>query len=57
MYLVKYQLLLTSIYSFLTQLREHQVFLFPQFATEVAIIILRIDDMIKLIKDESQNAD
>ncbi|KAG4954088.1 hypothetical protein JHK87_039682 [Glycine soja] len=32
-------------------------FSFPQFATEVAITILRIDDMIKLIKDESQNAD
>ncbi|KAJ8900276.1 hypothetical protein K2173_024916 [Erythroxylum novogranatense] len=28
-----------------------------QFATEAAITILRIDDMIKLVKDESQNAD
>ncbi|KHN48061.1 T-complex protein 1 subunit alpha [Glycine soja] len=28
-----------------------------QFATEAAITILRIDDMIKLIKDESQNED
>lgn len=28
---------------------------FCQFATEAAITILRIDDMIKLIKDESQN--
>ena len=55
MYLVKYQQLLTSIYSFLTQLHEHEVFLFPQFATEATI--LRIDDMIKLIKDESQNED
>lgn len=26
-----------------------------QFATEAAIIILRIDDMIKLVKDETQN--
>ena len=26
-----------------------------QFATEAAITILRIDDMIKLIKDETQN--
>lgn len=26
-----------------------------QFATEAAITILRIDDMIKLMKDESQN--
>lgn len=26
-----------------------------QFATEAAITILRIDDMIKLVKDESQN--
>ncbi|KAH7849933.1 hypothetical protein Vadar_025250 [Vaccinium darrowii] len=28
-----------------------------QFATEAAITILRIDDMIKLVKDESQNED
>ncbi|XP_059624886.1 T-complex protein 1 subunit alpha isoform X3 [Cornus florida] len=28
-----------------------------QFATEAAITILRIDDMIKLLKDESQNED
>ncbi|GAB4847399.1 T-complex protein 1 subunit alpha [Ancistrocladus abbreviatus] len=28
-----------------------------QFATEAAITILRIDDMIKLVKDESQNGD
>lgn len=26
-----------------------------QFATEAAITILRIDDMIRLVKDESQN--
>jgi hypothetical protein len=26
-----------------------------QFATEAAITILRIDDMIKLMKDEGQN--
>lgn len=26
----------------------------PQFATEAAITILRIDDMIRLVKDESQ---
>ncbi|KAG5015487.1 hypothetical protein JHK85_021623 [Glycine max] len=54
---VKIIQLLTSIYSFLTQLRELEVFLLPQFATEAAITILRIDDMIKLIKDESQNED
>lgn len=28
-----------------------------QFATEAAITILRIDDMIRLVKDESQNED
>lgn len=28
-----------------------------QFATEAAITILRIDDMIKLVKDESQDQD
>ena len=28
-----------------------------QFATEAAITILRIDDMIRLVKEESQNED
>lgn len=28
-----------------------------QFATEAAITILQIDDTVKLVKDESQNAE
>lgn len=32
-----------------------ETFPWTQFATEAAITILRIDDMIKLVKDESQN--
>ena len=32
-----------------------EFFICRQFATEAAITILRIDDMIRLVKDESQN--
>jgi len=58
MYLVKYQRLLISRYSFhLIQLSEQTFGYLFQFATEAAITILRIDDMIKLVKEESQNED
>jgi len=58
MYLVKYQQLLTSRNSFhLIQLPEQTFCYLFQFATEAAITILRIDDMIRLVKEESQNED
>lgn len=41
-------------YSICNVVSEQFSFSVKQFATEAAITILRIDDMIKLVKDESQ---
>ncbi len=46
---------ITIIYFWNVLLKLFPEFSTWQFATEAAITILRIDDMIRLVKDESQN--